>query len=205
MLVPWNLERGRQKERSRERNRKMSVCYLPIKQRVLNCDFNVLFIFLTKYSPTIIRKFNLVNVCTSHITFLFDIFFIYISNVIPFSSFPPSWKHPITSSYPVPIWGCSSTDPPTHTSPPLIPLYWGIYLAFIGPRTSTSIDACQGHPLLHIQLESCVLLYWWVIPLEFWGIWLVDIIGLSMGLQTLSTLSILFLTPLLGTLCSVQW
>jgi hypothetical protein len=29
------------------------------------------------------------------------IFFIYISNVIPFSGFSPSWKHPIISSLPL--------------------------------------------------------------------------------------------------------
>jgi hypothetical protein len=31
-------------------------------------------------------------------SFLLDIFFIYISNVISFPGFPPSKKHPITSS-----------------------------------------------------------------------------------------------------------
>jgi hypothetical protein len=36
-------------------------------------------------------------------------------------------------------------------------------------------------------------------------VWLVDIIVPPMGLQTLSAPSVLSLTPLLGTLCSVQW
>jgi hypothetical protein len=36
-------------------------------------------------------------------------------------------------------------------------------------------------------------------------VWLVDIIMLPMGLQTSSAPSILSLTPLLGTPCSVQW
>ena len=32
--------------------------------------------------------------------------------------------------------------PSTHSNlPPLIPLHWGIYGAFIGPRTSLPIDA----------------------------------------------------------------
>jgi hypothetical protein len=44
----------------------------------------------------------------------------------------------------------------------LIPLHWGIYWAFIGPRTSPLIDARQGHSLLHMQLEPCVLLGWWL-------------------------------------------
>jgi hypothetical protein len=52
------------------------------------------------------------------------------------------------------------THPPTPTSPPSIALHWSIYQAFIGPRTSPPIDAWQGHPLLHMQLEPCVLLCW---------------------------------------------
>jgi hypothetical protein len=75
------------------------------------------------------------------------------------------------------------------TSPPQIPLHWGIYWVFIGPRTSLPIDAWQGHPLLHMQLEPCVLLGWWFIPWELWGRgWLVDIAVLPMGLQTPSDL-----------------
>jgi hypothetical protein len=37
------------------------------------------------------------------------------------------------------------------------------------------------------------------------GVWLVDIVFLPMGLQTLSTPSVPSLTSLLGTLRSVQW
>jgi hypothetical protein len=37
------------------------------------------------------------------------------------------------------------------------------------------------------------------------GVWLVDIVVLSMGFQTTSTPSVPSLTPLLGTPCSVQW
>jgi hypothetical protein len=75
---------------------------------------------------------------------------------LPLLGFSPSQKHPITSSLPLLLWGCSSTPTPTSTSPPLIPLHWGFYAAFIGPRTSPPIDAWQGHPLLHMQLEPCV-------------------------------------------------
>jgi cell division septal protein FtsQ len=34
-------------------------------------------------------------------SFLLDIFFVYISNVIPFPSFPLSWKSPILFSLPL--------------------------------------------------------------------------------------------------------
>jgi hypothetical protein len=41
--------------------------------------------------------------------------------------------------------------------------------------------------------------------LKLWGILLIDIVVLPMGLQTPSAPSVLSLTLLLGTLCSVQW
>jgi hypothetical protein len=44
---------------------------------------------------------------------------------------------------------------------------------FTGPRASPSIAARQGHPLLHMRLEtwvpSCVLLGWWFSPWSSWG------------------------------------
>ena len=108
--------------------------------------------------------------------FLLDIFFIYISNFILFPSFPHSRKYPSPFRLPPLLWGCSSTHPTTPTSLPSIPLYWGIYQAFIGPRTSPPINACEGHPLLYMQLEPCVLLSWWLSPRELWGVWLVDMV-----------------------------
>ena len=56
-----------------------------------------------------------------------------------------------------------------------------------------------------MQLEPCVLLCYWLSPWELLGDWLVDIVVLPVGLQFPSTPSVLFLTPLLGTLSSVQW
>ena len=88
-------------------------------------------------------------------------------------------------------------DPPTtNTSLSSIPLHlhWSIYQAFIGPRTSPPIDAWQGHPLLYMQLEPCVLLGWWLSHFELWRIWLVDIVVLPMVLQTPSAPSFVSLT-----------
>jgi hypothetical protein len=79
------------------------------------------------------------------------------------------------------------------------------YQAFIEPRTSPPTDAWQGHPLLLVQLEPCVLLGWWISSWELWEIWLVDIVVLPMGLQTPSTPSFLYQTPPLGTPHSLQW
>jgi hypothetical protein len=64
--------------------------------------------------------------------------------------------------------------PPAPTSPPSIPLHWGIYGAFIGPRTSPPIDVWLGHPLLQMQLEPCVLLCWW---LSSWSSGVVVVVG----------------------------
>jgi hypothetical protein len=98
--------------------------------------------------------------------------------------------------------------PPTHTSLPSIPLHWGTYRTFIGPRTSPPIDAWQGCRLLHMHLWPWVLLAWWLSHWELWGgggaVWLVDITVLPMGLQTPSAPSVISLTPLLGTTHSVQ-
>jgi hypothetical protein len=140
--------------------------------------------------------------------FIFIGYFLYLHFKCFLVSLPPSRKHPTTSSHPLLLWRCSSTHPPTPTSLPLIPLHWGIYRAFIGPRTSPPTDSWQDHSLLHLQLEPCVLLGWWLSPWELWGwgaVWLVYIVVLPMRLQTPSTPSVPSLTPLLGPPCSVQW
>jgi hypothetical protein len=131
----------------------------------------------------------------SDLIFLLDIFFIYISNVISFLSFPTSQKHHILSSLPLLLWGCSSTHP---LPPPFLQFpYTGSSI-----EPSPPIDAWQGHLLLHMLLEPCVVLCWWFSPWEFWGRgsgWL--ILLFSYGVAN----SFISLTPLLGTPCSIQW
>jgi hypothetical protein len=126
-------------------------------------------------------------------------YFLYLHfKCYPLSRFPLSQKPPSSSPLPLLLCGCSSTHPPTPTSPPLIPLHWRIYRAFIGPRTSSSIDDWQGHHLLHMQLEPCVLFGWWFSPWELWGVWLIDIVVLPVGLKTPSAPSVHSLNPPLG-------
>jgi hypothetical protein len=140
-------------------------------------------------------------------------------------------KPPIQFSLPLLLFGCFPT--PYH---PFLPPHPGHsptleHQAFLGPRASLLIDVQQGHPLLHMWLEPwvppCVLFNWWFSPWELWKVWLVDVVVLPMGLQTLSAplvLSLIFLvvslafnvwaispapsilslTPLLETPCSVQ-
>lgn len=66
--------------------------------------------------------------------FKLEFLFIYILNVIPFPGLLSSQKYPITFSLPLLLWGCSSTQSPIPTSPPSVPLHWGIYRTFIEPR-----------------------------------------------------------------------
>ena len=113
----------------------------------------------------------------------------------------PPRKPSIQSLLPLLLWRCSSTHWPSTTSLPSVHLHWGIYWAFIGPRTTPPTDAWQGHPLQLLLLELRVLL----VPWELLGDWLVDIVVLPMGLQSPSTPLVLSLTPLLWTPCSVQW
>jgi hypothetical protein len=106
----------------------------------------------------------------SLIHLFFSGYFLYLHfKYYTLSQHPPFQKPPIQSFLPLLLWGCSCTHPPTLSSLPSISLHWGVYQAFIGPRTSPPIDAWQGHPLLHMQLEPCVLLGWWLSPWELCG------------------------------------
>ena len=64
---------------------------------------------------------------------------------------------------------------PTPTSPPWHSPTLGNQ-AFTEPKVSPPIDDRQGHPLLHIQLEPCVLFGWWFSPWELWRSWLIHIV-----------------------------
>jgi hypothetical protein len=137
---------------------------------------------------------------------LLDIFFIYISNVIPLPPFPPETLYPIPP--PLLLWGCPPNHPPILVSLPSHSNTLG-HQTFTGPKSSSPVDAQRGHPLLHMHMKSCVppcvLCGWWFSPWVFWQVRLVDFVFLPMGLQTPSAPRVLSLTPPLGTLCSVQW
>lgn len=89
---------------------------------------------------------------------LLDIFFICISNVIPFRSFPTR----NLPSHPVPPASLSCHSPTLG------------HQAFTGPRDSPPTDALQSHPLLHIQLvpwvPPCVHFGWWFSSRKIWGV-----------------------------------
>jgi hypothetical protein len=133
--------------------------------------------------------------CYSILLFLIHIFFIYLSNVIPFPGFPCK----ILLSHPLPLL----PNPPTHAS-----LFWHPTLghgAFPGTRPLLPLMTSKAI-LCYIAAGAmgppCVLFDWWFSPWEVWRYWLVHIVVLPMGLQAPSVLS---LAPPLGTLCLVQW
>jgi len=97
-------------------------------------------------------------------------------------------------------------DKPLLLHCPSIPLLWGnVSLQGQGPPLSLMLDKAI---LCYISSWShgSLLMYFLVgglVP-ELWGVWMVDNVVLSVGLQTPSPSSVLSLTPLLGTPCSVQ-
>jgi hypothetical protein len=104
-------------------------------------------------------------------------YFIYLhfKMLSPFPISPSQTSYP--THYPLLLWGCSPSHPPTLTTPPCHLPTLG-HRAFRGPRASPPIDDRQGHPLIHMQLEPwvtpCVLFGWWFSPWELWENWLVD-------------------------------
>ena len=75
-------------------------------------------------------------------------------------------------------------------------------------RLCQCLTNTEVYPLIYMQLEPrvppCLLVGFWFSPWELWGVWLVNIVVLPMGLQTPSAPSALPLSPPLGTRCSLQ-
>jgi hypothetical protein len=107
-----------------------------------------------RYHSYLISLLNLMSIFSKKIFGLLDIFFIYISNFIPFPHFPS--KPPITHPHLL-------TNPRTPSS-----LSWnsptvGHWGAFTRPRTFPLIDVPQVYPLLHMQLKA------WISPSVLFG------------------------------------
>jgi hypothetical protein len=121
----------------------------------------------------------------------FNWIFMYITNVIPF----PKSPHPKTPYHIPPPPASMRVYPYPHTYshfPALKLPYTGASNLY---RTKGHFChyAQQGQTLLHIRLEPWVppwvLIGWWFKP---WDLWLVDIVFLPMGLQTLKLLQSFF-------------
>jgi len=135
--------------------------------------------------------------------FFFPLFIGYFYLHLKYYSLPrfPCHKPPISSPCPFSI---RVFPIPNHLLSPLIFPYTGVP-ALAGPRASPSFGAQQGHPLLHMNLESwvwpCRVFGLWFSP---WKLWFFGIVVL-MGLQVPSAPSIFSLIPPIGTLFSVEW
>jgi hypothetical protein len=85
-----------------ETNAKMTALFSKYKRAVVH--MNQLFIYSYNLKPEKNHRMEkrgrheIPPLAVEHYFFLLVIFFIYISNVIPFPGFPPSWKTPIPYS-----------------------------------------------------------------------------------------------------------
>ena len=136
--------------------------------------------------------------------FFFGIFFIYISNVIPFPGLPS--RNPL-SNPPSPC--LSTTHPPTPTFPPWHSPTLGHRLPS-GPRALPPTYVQQRHPLPHMQLETWVppCVYALVgdpVPRSSRGSGRLILLLPPWGCKSPQLLQFLLSTPPLGTLHSVQW
>ena len=133
---------------------------------------------------------------------LLDIFFIYISNVIPFPYLPS--KKPLCH---IPS-SCSPTHPLLLPCPGS-PLQWGIWTSQeqgpLLPLMSNKVILCYICSWSYRSLHVYSLVGGLFSPWELWGYWLVHIVVSPMGLQTPSVPRVLSLASSMGTLCSVQW
>jgi hypothetical protein len=120
-----------------------------------------------------------------------DIFFIYISNIFPFPGLP--FRNPLSHT------PClyEGAPPPTHSHPP------ALTFPNSGLMVSPPTDVQQVHPLPHMWpapwVSPCVFFGWWSSSWELLGVWSVDTVAPSMGLQTPSAPSVPSPTPPSGT------
>jgi hypothetical protein len=93
------------------------------------------------------------GICFSFLTSLFLIgYFLYLHFKCYSISLP--LRNTLSHTHtPVPL-----THTPSPSSQASIPLYWGIYQAFIGPRTSLSIDACMSPNFLIVFCIKSLML-----------------------------------------------
>jgi hypothetical protein len=124
-----------------------------------------------------------------------QIFFLFFQMLSPFPFSPPL---PLETSYPI--------FSPTASMRALLHLPIHSHLPTLSSPTLGHLSS------LHRTKDLCNICSWshvysfvdGLVPWSSWGDWLVDIAVLPVGLQSPSIPSVLSLTPLLGTLCSVQ-
>ena len=122
-----------------------------------------------------------VYVCIFYFLFYWSFYMFTFQIISPFPITPPQLPHTFALSYhtPLPLWGCSSTQPPTHPLLPnysRIPLLWGIkppqdqgaHLPLM-PDMAVLCYICNwSHGSLYVYFD------WWFSLGELWVTWLVD-------------------------------
>ena len=154
-------------------------------------------------------KIILFSLFQPHFSLLLYIFFIYISNVIPFPSFP---SRNCISHLLYPCFYEVSPQPSTHPYTPGSLLWHSYTLGASSLHRNKGLSSLwwptkpfSGKYVAVVKSHSIWTLGWHFCPRELCGVWLVYIIVFPMGLQSPSAPSVFSLTPPLGPQCSVQW
>jgi hypothetical protein len=158
----------RQRERQRDERQADRQTDRQIDREYFSCSHCTFSVFLMRPLHTLARFYwKDPDVAVSCIGYFLYLHF----KCYPLSRFPslPETSYHILPSPAMRVFYEGLPPPthshlPTHDSPTL-----GHLWIFIGPRTSPSIGTWHSHPLLHMQLEPCVLLCWWLSPWEFGG------------------------------------
>ena len=135
--------------------------------------------------------------------FMLDIFFIYISNVIPFPGLPS--RSPLSH----PFFPCLYEGTPTHSYLPALAFLYTGALNTLRPKVPL-LPRCPARPssatyVAGAMSPSMCTLWLVVQSLGAVGVWPLDIVAPPMGLKTHSTPSVSSPTPPSGTPCSVKW
>jgi hypothetical protein len=160
------------------------------------------FTYISNAIPKVPYTFMLLGFCPVQ---LFLFLFLKIGYLFTFQMLSSFLVSPLQTPYlnPPPHRFYEGAPPPTHPLPPhcpSIPLHWGI---------KPSQDQLSCLSLMPDKAILCQICGWSYVFFGWWfsgssgGLWLVDIVFLSIGLQTPSVPSVFPLTPPLGSPCSV--
>ena len=133
----------------------------------------------------------------------FFLFFSWIFSLFTFQMFSPFQVSSLETPYPIlppPASMRVFHHPPTPILPPRYSPILG-HQTPSSPRASPPTDVQQFH-LSHMwpapRVAPCVFFGWWSSPQELQGVWPVDTVAPSMGLQTPSAPPVPSPTPLSG-------
>ena len=148
------------------------------------------------YFPALLHCVFMKALYVPSLFLLSDIFYIYISNVIPFPDYPS--KNPLS-------------PPPAHQ--PTYSYFLVLAFPYTGALSLLRTKGLSSHWCLTRPssatnaaraMSPTMCFLWWFNPRELWRYWLVHIVVPPIGLQIPSAPSVLSLAPPLGALWSIQ-